>query len=115
METKDNKRYFIGVMIPAKTFFDNLDSLCALATKHNLGDVIFNTRTRMAATKRVVIQYMNANCALEKLRGRHFDAVFYFDERYRAVLDVRVTEIRDDNYLDYILEKEGVVNHGRGM
>lgn len=28
METKDNKRYFIGVMIPAKTFFDNLDSFC---------------------------------------------------------------------------------------
>lgn len=87
MEAKDNKRYFIGVMIPAKTFFDNLDALCMLVAKHNLGDV----------------------------RGRHFDAVFYFDDRYREVLDYRTTEIRDDNYLDYILEKEGVVNHGRGM
>lgn len=52
-EITDNKRYFIGVMIPAKSFVEELD--------------------------------------------------------------VRVTEIRYDNYLDYILEKEGMNDHGKRM
>ena len=101
------KRYFIGVMIPAKSFAEELDALFTLAAKYNLGNVIYNLGSRMAITKQVIIQYVNDTCTLDKLRGRRNDAVFHFDDQYRAVLDVRVTEIRDDNYLDYILEKEG--------
>lgn len=46
---------------------------------------------------------------------RYFIGVMLPAKSFAEELDVRVTEIRDDNYLDYILEKEGVVNHGRGM
>ena len=109
------KRYFIGVMLPAKSFAEELDALLTLAAKYNLENIICDLGSRMVMTKRVTVWYVNNTCTLDKLRGRRFDAVFHFDNRYRAILDVRVTEIRDDNYLDYILEKEGVVNHGRGM
>lgn len=109
------KRYFIGVMLPAKSFAEELDALFTLSAKYNLGNIICNRGSRMVMTKRAIVWYVNDTCTLDKLRGRRFDAVFNLDNRYRAILDVRVTEIRYDNYLDYILEKEGAVNHGRGM
>lgn len=115
MEAKDNKRYFIGVMIPsAKTFKEDLREIFQLAKEHGLAPIMYSIQTRTIATNRVVIQYVNGNCSLKKIRGKHFDAVFYFSERYKKALDASC-EIRDDSYLDYILEKEGAVNHGRGM
>lgn len=46
---------------------------------------------------------------------RYFIGVILPAKSFAEELGVRVTEIRDDSYLDYILEKEGTVNHGRGM
>lgn len=46
---------------------------------------------------------------------RYFIGVMLPAKSFAEKLDVRATEVRYDNYLDYILEKKGMNDHGKRM
>ena len=104
----NGKRYYIGVMIPLKTFNLELQKLIKLSEQYNLGSIMYDKKKRLIATNRVVVMYFSRRVSKNHTARRYFDAVFQFDEKHTK--SVRPgTEVRNDSYLDYILKKEGYI------
>lgn len=105
----DQKRYYIGVMIPLNSFKTELNNIIKLNEQYDIAtSILYDERKRLIATKHVVIMYFSNRCSESDVKNRHFDAVFNFDQKH--IKSVRPgTEIREDSYYDYILKKEGCI------